>query len=743
MFSGLSSLEQLHLNVNSLTSLPAGLLSGRSALRQLNLRGNRLTALPNGFFAGLTNLSSVDLQENATNPMPIPVSLEKVGADRFKAVAPTGAPTAFALSLSVSSGGAVESGSLGVTRTSEAGPAITVDIGALPALPSTHKGYALQKDATLPRAILPAVRAETPAQVTGVGVTPGAEQLQVSWTAVSDAGGYTVQWKSGDEDYAASRQAAISSGATTSYTIAGLTAGTEYTVRVIATKQFADDGTPSDEVTGTPRAVTPGQVTGLEVTAGTNRLAASWTAVSGAGGYKVQWKSGDEDYAEARQALVSSGATTSYTITGLNAGTEYTVRVIATKEHADDGTPSDEVTGTPTATAALSGLSLSGATISPVFAADTTSYTALLAHTVSSATVTPTKNNASLTIAFLDENDAALSDADAMATGHQVNLAVGENTFRIKVSTADGTSTKTYTVTVTRDGPENVCVRTPQVRNAILAAQPNVGHCSDFTSSQLASIRYLNLIDKGISSLRSGDFKGLTSLRNIHLYVNQLHSLPVDIFEGLGALQYLSLQNNQFSTLPEGVFSGLSRLEQLSLHSNNFSSLPANLFSGLAALRVVNLNYNQLSRLPANVSSGLAALERLDLRGNGLTALPANVFSGLAALEQLHLGENSLSALPANVFSGLAGLESLNLYRNGLSSLPAGIFSGLTSLSNLTLVQNTVDPLPLSVSLQKAGNNQFKAVAPSRSHGGRRVAGSQLDCRDRCRRLQGAVEVGG
>ena len=39
--------------------------------------------------------------------------------------------------------------------------------------------------------------------------------------------------------------------------------------------------------------------------------------------------------------------TTSYTIIDLTTGTEYTIRVIATKDHADDGEPSDEVTGTP------------------------------------------------------------------------------------------------------------------------------------------------------------------------------------------------------------------------------------------------------------------------------------------------------------------------------------------------------------------------------------------------------------
>ena len=68
---------------------------------------------------------------------------------------------------------------------------------------------------------------------------------------------------------------------------------------------------------------------------------------SDADGYKVQWKSGTEDYDEARQVALLGGDTTRYTIIDLTADTQYTIRVIATKEHADDGAPSDEVTATP------------------------------------------------------------------------------------------------------------------------------------------------------------------------------------------------------------------------------------------------------------------------------------------------------------------------------------------------------------------------------------------------------------
>ena len=195
------------------------------------------------------------------------------------------------------------------------------------------------------------------AQVMGVGVTPGNAQLVVTWTAVDNATGYTVQWKSGGQGYnTGDRQATVTSGSTTRYTIPSLTNGTPYTVRVIATRTSANDGPPSSEVMGTPFTTPPppppvtdlAQVMGVTVAPGNAQLVVTWTAVDNATGYTVQWKSGGQGYNTTnRQATVTSGTTTRYTIPSLTNGTPYTVRVIATRTGANDGPPSAEVTASP------------------------------------------------------------------------------------------------------------------------------------------------------------------------------------------------------------------------------------------------------------------------------------------------------------------------------------------------------------------------------------------------------------
>ena len=116
---------------------------------------------------------------------------------------------------------------------------------------------------------------------------------------------------------------------------------------MIATRAHAADGPVSATVTGTPQAAPPGLVETVTATPGTRSLALSWSAAANATGYKVQWKSGNQNYDTGdRQA---TAGTTSHTLSNLTAGTAYAVRVIATRTNATDGLASVEVRGTPLA----------------------------------------------------------------------------------------------------------------------------------------------------------------------------------------------------------------------------------------------------------------------------------------------------------------------------------------------------------------------------------------------------------
>ena len=103
-----------------------------------------------------------------------------------------------------------------------------------------------------------------------------------------------------------------------------------------------------------------------------------------------------------------------------------------------------------TTDATLSALSVSGATLSPAFAAATTTYYAAVANSVSQATITETTSEATATVEYLDDSDATRTDADTMTAGLQVNLSVGSNIVKVKVTAPDTTTTETYTVNIVR-----------------------------------------------------------------------------------------------------------------------------------------------------------------------------------------------------------------------------------------------------------------------------------------------------
>ena len=69
-FSGLTSLREIDLAQNNLTSLPEGIFSGLTSLQQLLLQYNGLTTLPESVFSGLSSLQLLILHSNAIIDLP-------------------------------------------------------------------------------------------------------------------------------------------------------------------------------------------------------------------------------------------------------------------------------------------------------------------------------------------------------------------------------------------------------------------------------------------------------------------------------------------------------------------------------------------------------------------------------------------------------------------------------------------------------------------------------------------------
>ena len=146
---------------------------------------------------------------------------------------------------------------------------------------------------------------------------------------------YIVQWKSGDQDYDTSRQETPSN---TSQVIKPLTNGTPYSIQV-----RADNGEEPEvgqdynweETTGTPMTV-PGAPTNLEVEEGDRQLKVSWVAPTNTGGlnikidhFVIQWQVKGGNWSSPDEHTTTDGNKLTDTITGLDNGTDYDIRVRA------------------------------------------------------------------------------------------------------------------------------------------------------------------------------------------------------------------------------------------------------------------------------------------------------------------------------------------------------------------------------------------------------------------------------
>ena len=720
VFDRLTSLTSLSMRDSLLSSLSGDDFSGLPGLTYLNLSGSRLTSLSAGIFSGLSSLTSLHLERNTTDPLPLTVSLEKVGERQFKAVTPTGAPFDIVLPLNVRNGsisgrantltiptGSVESASLTVTRTPGTSAAVTLDIGTLPGLPTDvnqygallHQGYTLVKSNDLPLVAISRLAS---------GITPVSERT----SQVRDAIVAAVPGINSADDVTEAHLAAI--------TVLNLNGR-----NITALKVGDFDGLTSLEelrLYNNQLTTLPADLFDGLTTLTTLRL------------YGNQLSTLPEDIFDELIGLtmLQLGYNRFATLPGsiFDGLTKLTdLRMIGNQFTT---LPEGIFDGLTT----LTTLYLGGNAVNP------------LPLTVSLEKIGEEQFKATAPTGAPFDIVLPLNIANGTTDNGATTLSIPKGSVESEPLTVLRTSATAFTVTVdigTLPGlPSNhsgyslaksnnlplrfteldpvftpLSERTPQVRDQIVLLTrakfqfQGVNSVNDVTPAHLRSITTsLDLRNKSITSLKAGDFSGLSSLEKLILDQNSISSLPEEVFEGLSALKELWIQANALTSLPAGVFDGLSRLEKLQLASNALTSLPEDVFDGLSNLTTLDLHNNSLSSLPEDVFEGLSLLTSLRLSTNALTSLPEDVFDGLSNLTTLNLHNNSLNSLPEEVFDGLSALTTLNLSSNALTSLPMGVFVGLSNLTSLSMHSNSAS-LFVTVSLQKVGEDQFKAVAPT------------------------------
>jgi hypothetical protein len=135
--------------------------------------------------------------------------------------------------------------------------------------------------------------------------------------------------------------------------------------------------------------------------------------------------------------------------------------------------------------ATLSAMTISSGTLTPTFGSGTISYTATVSNAISSITVTPTRNEANASIQA-QVNGGGYSSVTSGSSSGSLALNVGSNTIDVLVTAQDGTTTKTYTTTVTRTAAATVST----LDNLVLSDGTLSSTFNSGTTSYTASVPY-------------------------------------------------------------------------------------------------------------------------------------------------------------------------------------------------------------------------------------------------------------
>ena len=709
VFAGLTALTALTLNDNVLTTLPAGVFAGLTELTRLSLYGNKLTTLPAGVFAELTTLTALFLSDNALTTLPAGVF---AGLTALKTLwlsdnALTTLPAEVFAGLTALATLRLQNNKLttlpdGVFAGLRALTTLTLYGNKLTTLPDgvfagrralTTLWLDGNKLTTLPDGVFDKLTALTDLQLHNNDLTTLPDGVFDKLTEL------TKLWLYGNQlttlpDGVFDELTALETLDLQRNLLATLPARVFDELTALETLDLQRNllaTLPARvfeeltaltllELNGNPGAPFSPTADALPDD-GTVPPAGGTVALDGSGSDGGPWGT-NVTYSWSQTSGPTSGvtfdddtsATPVVTIPALTAGTVLTFTLTVTGHATAPRFGTDTDTDTATATvrvlstdATLSALTVNDGTTDHTIGLTTRPYEVDVGNTVTTVTLTATPTHTGASVSAVTLAGGTIDD-DVFTDGITVpSLVEGDNAIVVTVTAEDGTTMRTYRVTVTVNAQETggICGRTAAVQAAILDQIADVTACADVTDAQLAAITgELDLADQSITALAAGDFDGLIALETLWLNDNDLTMLPAGVFDELTALETLYLDFNGLTMLPAGVFDELTKLEQLYLDFNGLTMLPDGVFDELTALETLLLGDNDLTTLPAGVFDGLTALETLDLDFNGLTMLPAGVFEELTKLEELLLGDNDLNTLPAGVFDGLTALTKLWLLGN-------------------------------------------------------------------------------
>ena len=376
-------------------------------------------------------------------------------------------------------------------------------------------------------------------------------------------------------------------------------------------------------ITGTSTAA---PASGLQTTAGDQRITINWDAVQGADSYNIYWFNTS---GTGTNGTKISGVTSPFYHDGLTNGTNYYYVITAVNAVGESAT-STELTDTP--------LDIS---ISSLNFIDTN-----LAACITAATSGLTYVHELTFLSCTNKGIVELGGIEAL-TG-LTRLQLGSNNI------------SNISSLVSLTNLDNLWIQF----NSISDIRP----LSGLTSLIALSLNH-NLIND-VTTLSS-----LTNLIHLDLYNNNISDISA--LSNLTNLVFLELGINNISNI--NALSNMTKMDDLGLINNNVNDISA--MSGLINMTTLSLDANNISDVSA--LSGLTRLSNVTLMGNNISDISA--FSSLTDMIYLSLDGNNISDV--SPLSFLTNLKTVSLYSNSIGGPGVGNVDTLTSLTSATSIR--------------------------------------------------------
>ena len=548
-----------------------------------------------------------------------------------------------------------------------------------------------------------------------------------SVSATDDDTGDTLTYAFTDEDTVEKFNISSSTGAITVAVALDYETTPSYTLSV----QVSDDngGTASVEVvitvTNVPEGLPP-MPANLSVSLTDTTFSFTWDTVENAAKYRVQFHTGDGNWADAATDITGTSASFSPT-DGPACGTTYSFQVLPFGDGVtyieDWGTASDSESVTTDACNQI-----------PAFTNAPYSFSvfenAEVGYEVGTVTAEDLDTDDTLSFSISEGNEAGKFNISSSTGAITVAVALDYETtpsYTLNVQVSDGNggiSSSSVSILIIPLTCSNGVVVADVADNAGLVGdcqalldgkQTLAGSAVPSWSARTAIANWdgivlggtpkrvteLQLGSRGLSGSIPSTLGSLSNLTKLYLFSNQLSGAIPTQLGSLSNLTHLFLNSNRLTgSIPKEI-GEISTLTILSLGSNQLTeSIPAEL-GRLSNLTSLVLNNNSLTGdLPTELGS-LSSLQILWLQENQLSGTIPTELGALSNLTQLLLGYNQLTgSIPAEL-ADLNNLESLQLKGNQLSGcIPPALRSvAKNDLNQIGLLNCAPAPQGLSVSL--------------------------------------------